>query len=66
MPDPPCHTLHRNSLAVLKEIRLLLEAYGRSHDNGCLKLEININHGVPSRLIRCQETRRVIPLDDKR
>lgn len=58
--------LHRNSLAVLEEIRALLETCGCNRDNGCLKLEININHGVPSRLVHCQETRREIPLKNRR
>jgi len=65
-PDPDHHNLHQNSLAVLKEIRLLLESYGRSRNTGCLKLEININHGIPSRLTQCQETREDIPLAGRR
>lgn len=65
-PDPGRHTLHHKSLAVLEEIRSLLEAYGRSRINGCLKLEINIHHGVPSRLTQCRETRKDIPLESQR
>ena len=65
-PDPDRHNLHRNSLAVLEEIRSLLESYGRSREGGCLKLEININHGIPSRLTQCRETREDIPLAGRR
>ena len=65
-PEPYRRALHPKSLAVLEEIRSLLEGYGRSRDTGHLKLEININHGIPSRLTRCQETRQDISLEDRR
>ncbi|CAK7045298.1 MAG: hypothetical protein DELT_00796 [Desulfovibrio sp.] len=53
-------------LAVLKEIASLLETCKCNRDNVCLKLEININHGIPSRLTQCKEIRNDIPLQGKR
>ncbi len=65
-PEPHRHTLHHKSLAVLKEIRSMLELCERSREGGCLRLEVHINHGIPSRLIQYQETRTDIPLEGKR
>ena len=56
--------LHRKTLAVIEAIRILLEESGRTKSTDCLRLEIHINHGVPSRLTRCAETRREIPLEE--
>lgn len=61
-PELP-RPLHHKSLAVLAEVRALLEACGRNRDTGCLKLEIHVNRGIPSRLTRCEERRREIPLE---
>lgn len=62
----PCRPMHRKSLAVVEAIRVLLEEYGRTSGTDCLRLEININHGVPSSLEHCMETRRNIPLEETR
>ncbi len=58
--------MHPKSLAVVEEVRALLEECGRTKSTDCLRLEINVNHGVPSRLTRCMETRRDIPLEETR
>ena len=63
-PDPQ-RPLHRKALAVLEEVRSLLEGYGNMKSTGGIRLEINIHHGVPIRLTRLEETRRDIPLEER-
>ena len=58
--------MHRKALAVIEEIRSLLGECGQTKSTHCLKLEINVNQGIPSRLTYCTETRRDIPLEETR